>query len=266
MTELHFKILDQDSKIVAENHGLNEVNLVYTREYCPGDKIVLECSQSNCYVWLQLDDALGKSMVYITDDLLYEIPFGDKRLNLSPKVFYGNKHLMSATEACDYEVEAYRNLALNVYDQHGKPSCYPHASANVETRGEAVFAAKNAIDGVTANHSHGEWPYASWGINRRDDATFQIEFGRVVEVDKVVLYTRADFPHDNWWTSVTLTFSDGDVMEVELEKSSLPHIIPLKAKHIEWVQLSKLIKSEDPSPFPALTQIEVYGRDLSFKI
>jgi hypothetical protein len=88
----------------------------------------------------------------------------------------------------------------------------------------------------------------------------------VVEVDKVVLYTRADFPHDNWWSSVTLTFSDGDEMEVELEKRTLPHIIPLKAKQIEWVQLSKLIKSEDPSPFPALTQIEVYGRDLSFKI
>ena len=261
MTEFHFKILDKDSIIVAENSGLNEANLVYTREYCPGDRIVLECSRKNCYVWLQLDDALGKCLVYLTDDVIYEIPFGDKRLNLSPKVFYGNKHLLTVKEACDYEVKAYRNLAINVYDQHGKPSCYPHASANVETRGEAVFAAKNAIDGVTANNSHGEWPYASWGINRRDDATFRIEFGRAVEVDKVVLYTRADFPHDNWWTSVTLTFSDGDVMEVELEKNSLPHIIPMKVKRIEWVELSKLIKSEDPSPFPALTQIEVYGRD-----
>lgn len=44
-----------------------------------------------------------------------------------------------------------RNLAKNVMDQHGETNCYPHASANVETRGEAVFAARNAIDGV-----HGE--------------------------------------------------------------------------------------------------------------
>lgn len=262
MTEFYLKIVDQDSKIVAENHGVNEINLVYAKEYCPGDRIVLTCSQKNCFVWLQLDDALGKSLVYLTDDVSYEIPFGDKRLNLSPKVFYGSRHLLTVKEAFDNEVKAYRNLALNVYDQHGAPSCYPHASANVETRGEAVFAAKNAIDGVTANNSHGEWPYASWGINRRDDAAFRLEFGREVEADKVVLYTRADFPHDNWWTSVTLTFSDGEVMDVTLEKSSLPHMIPIKVKRIEWIELSNLIKSEDPSPFPALTQIEVYGKDL----
>jgi len=27
------------------------------------------------------------------------------------------------------------------------------------------------------------------------------------------------------------------------------------------VKLSDLIKADDPSPFPALTQMEVYGRD-----
>ncbi len=262
MVELCLKILDQASNILAESRGVKEVNLAYTREYCQGDRLVLECSRKPSYVWLQFDDALGKSLVYVTSDVVYEIPFGDKRLNLSPKAFSGSKHLLTAREAFDYEILAYRNLAINVYDQHGKPSCYPHASANVETRGEAVFAAKNAIDGIIINDSHGEWPYASWGINRRDDAAFRLEFGRVIEADRVVLYTRADFPHDNWWKSVTLTFSNQDEMVVELEKSSLPHIISFKEKRIEWIELSNLIKSEDPSPFPALTQIEVYGRDL----
>ena len=262
MVDLSLKIFDQASNVVAESYGKNEVNLVFTREYRLGDKIVLECSTNHCFIWLQLDDALGKSLVYVTDRVTYEIPFEEKRLNLSPKAFYGNKHLLVAKLAADYEMEAYRNLALNIYDQQGRPSCYPHASANVETRGEAVFAARNAIDGVTVNHSHGDWPYASWGINRREDAAMRIEFGRLVVVDRVVLYTRADFPHDNWWKSVTLTFSNGDVMEVELEKSSLPHHIPFQEKQIEWIELSKLIKSEDPSPFPALTQLEVYGRDL----
>ncbi|MDF2486433.1 MAG: carbohydrate-binding protein [Herbinix sp.] len=262
MAELKLKIIAVDSKTVSENHGEKEVHLVYTREYCPGDKIIFECSQKPCYVWMQLDDALGKSLVYVTDDVIYEIPFGEKRINLSPKAFYGDKHLLSVKLASEYEVKAYRNLALNVYDQHGKVTCYPHASANVETRGEAVFAAKNAIDGITVNNSHGEWPYQSWGINRQDDAAMKIEFGRLVEVDKVVLYTRADFPHDNWWKSVTLTFSNGDILEVELEKSSLPHDIRFEDKQIEWIELSRLIKSEDPSPFPALSQMEVYGREL----
>lgn len=31
--------------------------------------------------------------------------------------------------------------------------------------------------------------------------------------------------------------------------------------HKNWLKLSHLIKADDPSPFPALTQIEVYGTD-----
>lgn len=88
----------------------------------------------------------------------------------------------------------------------------------METRGESVFAARNAIDGVCENRSHGEWPYESWGINMQDDAEMTVEFGQEVVTDRIVLYTRADFPHDNWWTQVTLTFSDGTDIKWKLEK------------------------------------------------
>lgn len=60
-----------------------------------------------------------------------------------------------------------------------------------------MFAARNAIDGVVANDSHGRWPYESWGINMQDDAELTLDFGRAVDFDRIVLYTRADFPHDN---------------------------------------------------------------------
>ena len=66
--------------------------------------------------------------------------------------------------------KTYRNLALNVNDQSCGTTCYPHVSANVETRGEAVFAAVNVVDGVTANEGHWKWPFQSGGINRREDA------------------------------------------------------------------------------------------------
>ena len=151
--------------------------------------------------------------------------------------------------------------ALNVMDQHGDTNCYPHASANVETRGEAVFAARNAIDGVTANNAHGEWPYQSWGINKRDDAKMKLEFGRKVAIDRIRLYTRADFPHDNWWKQVTFLFSDGSELTFDLEKSDKPHELVFDEKIITDLTLCKLIKSEEPSPFPALTQIEVYGHE-----
>ena len=40
---------------------------------------------------------------------------------------------------------------MNVYDNHDNCNSYPHASANVETRGEAVSLQRNAIDGVKAS-------------------------------------------------------------------------------------------------------------------
>ena len=123
-----------------------------------------------------------------------------------------------------------------------------------------MFAARNAIDGVCENRSHGEWPYESWGINMQDDAEMTVDFGREVEADKVVLYTRSDFPHDNWWKQVKLSFSDGSETVWDLKKSSLPHVLTFEKKRITWVRLGDLIKADDPSPFPALSQMEVYGR------
>lgn len=256
-----FKILDSSMNTKAVARGTDEVSLVYTQKYVPGDRIVFETSEKDIFVWMQMDDALGCALVYITGNVEYMIPFGEKRINISPKAFWGDRHYLHARLARKYDTDRYRNLALNVYDQHQMKDCYPHAVANVETRGEMVFAAQNAIDGIVVNDSHGEWPYQSWGIDRRDDARIRIEFGRTVEVDRIVLYTRADFPHDNWWKSVRFAFSDESELEMKMEKSAFPHEITFPARQISWLEMHHMIKSEDPSPFPALTQIEVYGRE-----
>src|SRR5699024_11398160 len=94
--------------------------------------------------------------------------------------------------------------------------------ANVETRGEAVFAARNAIDGIFENSSHGEYPYQSWGINRDPNAALTLDFGREVLLDELRITERADFPHDNYWTRATVTFSDGSQLEIPLVKSRKP--------------------------------------------
>ncbi len=260
MATLSIKVLDKNGKTICVSSGEDFVSLVCTAEYKEGDMVVLETSQKNIHVFLQVDDALGQAFCFITDHVHYRIPFGEKRISYSPKAFLGNRHYIFARAASEEEICAYRNLALNVCDQHGDTHCFPHASANVETRGEAVFAARNAIDGVCENRSHGEWPYESWGINMRDDAEMTVDFGREVEADRIVLYTRSDFPHDNWWRQVTLTFSDGTSVDWEMEKSSQAHVLSVEKKKITWVKLSNLIKADDPSPFPALSQIEVYGR------
>ena len=224
MSQISIKIINQSGKTLAVQHGEEEVNLVYAAEYREGDRIVVEIGETRQFYWLQLDDGRGKSLVYLTGNVDYLIPFGEKRINLSPKTFYGVRHLLTVKKARSFEVEGYRNLALNVWDQHGEVSCYPHASANVETRGESVFAAMNGIDGVTVSDCHGEWPYESWGINRREDACLKLDFGRTVEVDRIILYTRADYPHDNWWKQATVRFSDGSALELELQKTGLSRL------------------------------------------
>ena len=258
--ELSIQILDRDGGVLAANSQQDEVSLVYKAAYQEGDRIVITSDRTDTYLKVQVDDALGSAFLYVTDyKLTYYIPFHEKRTSYSPKVFSGSLHLLWAREAAPEEIWSYKNLALNVMDQHEATGCYPHATANVETRGEAVFAARNAIDGVRENRSHGEWPYQSWGINRQDDARMRVDFGRKVLADKIVLYTRSDFPHDNWWTRATLQFSDGHEFEWELQKSDRAHVIMIEKREITWLEICKLIKSEDPSPFPALTQIEVYG-------
>ena len=261
MAMLSLKVIDKDGQIICAANGEDFTDLVCTRAYEEGDSILFETSEKNIHVNLQVDDGLGSAFVYVTDTKLqYQIPFGEKRMSYSPKVFSGGIHYLYAETAREDEITAYRNLALNPADQHCDVPCFPHATANVETRGESVFAAKNAIDGVRANLSHGMWPYESWGINRQDDAAMKIDFGRKVRTGKVVLYTRADFPHDNWWTQITLTFSDGTSQDFALEKSVRGHVLTFPEKEITWIEIGNLIKADDPSPFPALTQMEVYGR------
>ncbi len=253
------KIVNSEGIILKSERGETRADLLYEAEYAPGDRILLISDKYPEDIVLQVDDALGVSVNYLTGDFSFEVPFDEKKTSYSPKTFSGNKHYLYVRKAYDFEVKNYKNLSFNQNDQHGDTHLYPHASANVETRGEAVFAARNAVDGVCENRSHGEWPYESWGINRRDDALLKIDFGREVEADKILLYTRADFPHDNWWEQVTFSFSDGSTVTLKLEKSYAPHEINFPKKLITWITISKLIKADDPSPFPALTQMEVYG-------
>lgn len=248
----------QEIKVSAEGEAF--LNFAWEGIYEEGDQILIHVDDTECFYVIRIDDTMDEALVYVTkQDIVYPVPFEEKKTSYNPKSFTGERHYMTIRKAEDYEAYAYRNLAKNVMDQHGDPGVYPHASANVETRGEAVFAARNAIDGVLSNESHGFWPYESWGINRQDDAEITLEFGKPVDFDKIVLYTRADFPHDNWWVKGTLRFSDGTTEIIEMEKSYAPHVFNISRKNITWVKLGELIKADDPSPFPALTQMEVYG-------
>jgi len=257
---LSLEITDENGAILAESMASEQVSMVYEKEYISGDTITLRSSEANCYLIIQLDDALNPEFVYMKGkEYRLAVPLGEKKLSYSPKSFSGQMHVLTARLAMPEEVRVYKNLARNVYDQHENEICFPHAHANVETRGEAIFAARNAIDGNSINYSHGNWPFESWGINKREDAEITVDFGRSVIIDKIAFTIRADFPHDNYWESVIFTFSDGSKLKVELIKTDKPQIINLDKRKVEWVTVGELIKSNDPSPFPALTQLEIFG-------
>ena len=262
MVQIKLKIENANGEVLAEVADEGGVELCYRAEYAEGDRIVLETGEHNIHVVWQVDDALGGAMCYITKDISYQIPFGEKKNVYSPKAFSGQKHYLYARVADEDEIERYRNLAVNVNDQHPETGCYPHASANVETRGEYVFAAKNAIDGVRASRYHGLWPYASWGINRDPNAQIKIDFGRSVKIDMLKIVLRADFPHDSYWTEGTVTFSDGSTEVLSFVKSDKAQTFRIAPRTVQWLTFDKLIKAEDDSPFPALTQLEAYGTDI----
>ena len=241
MNDILLKITNGDRTLAqACNH------LVYPVAYAPGDSITMTVPEPGYYV-IRLDDAMNEEFVYMKEtSFTLEIPFAEARISYSPRAFSGPIHYLSA------------------YDCHGNTTCYPHTWANVETRGEAVFAARNAIDGIICQESHGAYPYQSWGINRDPEACLTLEFGRPVRADTLVLTTRADFPHDAWWKSARVTLSNGNTRILTLKKSpeGKGQSFDLGGFVITSLMLDNLKKADDPSPFPALTQLEVWGTNV----
>jgi hypothetical protein len=262
---LTVKIIDRTAKILKETCGEKFVDFVYTKRYHTGSAIRLEYigaeNGSSRFLVIQLDETMPPAQIYMKGQVYdFPIPFFEKKFPYSPKAFSGKFHHIKVREAYAWEISAKKNLCFNPYDTHENQTCFPHAQANTETRGSSMFCAQNAINGNTLNSRHGSWPYESWGINRDPDAEIIVEFGRMVVIDRVVLWTRADFPHDSWWRQGELEFSDGTSQVIQMRKTDLPHEFDIEPKTVRWIKLSKLIKDEDDhSPFPALTQIEGFG-------
>lgn len=257
--EFVLSIIGKDGIEKASVSGEDNVCLVYNHEYEEGDSIHVH-SGSETDAVLQLEDSIQPTFGFLKNDFTFRIPFFEKRVCYSPKSFILSPHVLTARVATMEEMNRYRNLSLNPLDCHENTGFYPHAMANVETRGEAVFAAHNAINGNYANLGHGPWPYESWGINRKEDAELKIDFGRKVNVDKIGITLRNDFPHDNWWEQATIKFSDGSSFVARLDKVGISQHFSIRPREITWATIGELIKNpDDPSPFPALTQIEFWG-------
>lgn len=279
MTELTLSIVNKDNEIKRTVRKKEETFIyhdmyatgddqVYLADrnlnYDHGDKIVVTSNEKNCFLMVKLDETLDASLIYLDKQKWeYVISQEEAHLQASPSSrFISGAHYLSVRVATKEEITQYYNLALNSHDQKEFTGAYPHASANVETRNDATFFACNAIDGIYANHSHGSYPFQSWGINQQKDASLKIDFGRSVEVDQVVFTFRADFPHDNYWKEVTLYFSDGSKETFATKKTGQRQVFCFEKRQISYVIFTDLKQAMDPSPFPALTQIEIFGKNI----
>lgn len=234
--------------------------------YQVGDYIEVSLDTTENYLLVQLEETLAPSLIYVPEDKwVYQIlttPLEKKAM--VDTAFVSKRHHLMVRYAYPFEIKNYQNLTMNTYDQKEFTGAYPHATANVETRDEAVFFAKNAIDGKYGNLSHGSYPFASWGINQMSDATLTIDFGRLVILDWIQLFFRSDYPHDSYWDEVTVAFSDGTQEVFQTTNSFDSQSYHFSEKRTTYLRFYQLKKHPDASPFPALTQIEAFGiNDLS---
>lgn len=253
--------LYHDNTIVAAASDDQSLYLATQYEYAPGDYYQLRLASVPAYVQVQLDAALSPAVLYITKSpWRFTIPVNDQgEWGYPDSAFAGSGHYVTAKLVDESAIG--KNVAVNSHDQHADTGAYPHASANAETRGEYVFYARNAIDGIVANHVHGRYPYQSWGIDSRDDAEFTLDFGRLVNIDGIGLLLRADYPHDSHWTAMTVAFSDGSKLQLAPQKTADMQHFAFPAKTVTSLKLTHLVKDVDASSFPALTELEVYAKE-----
>jgi len=211
-------VRDATGAVLAQISHPNEALLCVDRVYQPGDVIAI-CSDAK-HLWVQMDTTILPGEIYLPDGrMTWPVPCGEHLLAYGPMAFQGGRHLITARAMTEEEITRRRNIACNPSDLRGDTDFYPHCTANVETRGESCFAARNVIDGVRIASYHGEWPFQSWGIGAREDAWCLLDFGREVEIDAMALTLRADFPHDAYWTAGHVVLSDGTETAYPLQKT-----------------------------------------------
>ena len=260
---INLKLIRENGDVKFKAYG-NEIDEHFHGEYELGDKFRIELCDG-AFVKLKLDPTLAESIVYVPDGTFeFLVPFDRERAACyAPGAFDGDDHRIVVSEPTDAEIYDERLISLNSHDRHNVPKYYPHAVANFVTREDPCFFERNAIDGVIDNSNHGFFPYHSWGGGLREDLEYELHFGTDVEVSNVVLFLRADFPHDTYWKECDVEFSDGTKVHADLIGTADGQKVSFEPKTTEMVKLTgfKQQRLEDGSlSFAALTQIEVYGK------
>lgn len=277
--------------VVAMATGEQEAVLV-TPGYSEGDRLVFRSDDAK-FVSVNVHPEVHEAIVYLTAGTFdFPIPQGQALRGFKEGTFEGEQ-TVTLRVTKEEELKTYRNLCLNPLDyrvesevvdpnapewsnpndsqamENGEIVAFPHVYANRVTRNEGCFYARNAIDGIAEPNGHGNYPYHSWGGAVHEDLTLAVYFGRPVEVDKLVLWLRADYAledgkeHDTFWHTALVELSDGFKEEIKPVKSNQGQEFCFGKHTTEWLKLSRLdpLQHDGSLNFAALTQIELWGTD-----
>jgi hypothetical protein len=247
----------------------NSAALVFNHKYQPGDRIIFGGSQR---LAVRLDENMPECVVYLPNsdrqNASYEIPYGREEKQTgsayAPESFAGEFHRVVVRALNKHELAGRHNLALNPCDlrqvEEATIQLFPHASTNSVSRSLFDFEARNAIDGITKNGHHGVWPFQSWGPQLRTDLWWKVDFGRSVELNKIRLMVRADFPHDSYWKSAYVEFSDGSHVSIQIGPTAVFQDFSFKKRRVSWFRVANLVPA-DSSRWCSFIEVEAWGRE-----
>ena len=98
------------------------------------------------------------------------------------------------------------------------------------------------------------------GTAIRTDLWWKLEFGREVQIDTLRIMLRTDFPHDSYWKTAVVEFSDGTSLPLEMTSTSDFQDFRFPAKKVSWLRLTRLVSAENR--WSALIEFEAWGKDL----
>ncbi|MDP6547050.1 MAG: hypothetical protein QGH60_24000 [Phycisphaerae bacterium] len=262
-------LVDGNGKTIkSSTSGKLEVD----REYVKGDRIEITLSAD---LIVKVDEHYAETIVFAPRKMVpgrpkvvFPIPLWqrghhDDLYPHPPKAFQGKKHVITARGATKKEIHAYRNQALNPIDPRGTSTFFPHASSNSEWGDAAIYAARNAIDGfVNATGDHHAWPRQSWGPYLPEDhpkPELLIEFGRPVEIDKLVVIVRHNENQYNHWREATAEFSDGSKVKIRLKYNGNKQAFPIKKRTVTSVRFTALVPDKE-GEYAAFVEVEAWGK------
>ena len=249
-------ICNKDGAVKTSYSG-EAIDVIYENAYVPGDFGRIICDDN--FLEVSFDETQKPSIVYLPEKkLVYEFPYDAMLVAYDMDSWLSNSHhiiLKTTTEG--YET---RNIALNSIDKPESKNVYPHAWANMVTRNDPCFEAKNAIDGICDNSGHGNYPYHSWAAGAREDMVYKIDFGCEVLIEKLTFFLRADFPHDTYWKSLDVQFDDGSTAKADFEMTASGQDLVLdEPKTTKTITFINFKQATEPLSWAALSQVEVYG-------